>query len=49
MGQDTIIFVILGICAVIALPIVAISVHGWLEKRHHRRMNRRRQDQHRLL
>lgn len=49
MQDQTIILIILGVCAVIAFPMIAIGVHGWLEKRRNRRMNRRRQDQHRLL
>jgi hypothetical protein len=35
--------------AVIGFPILTISIHGWWERRHNRRMNRRRQDKHRLL
>lgn len=47
--DQTIILIILGICSLFAFPMIAIGVHGWLERRRHRRMNRRRQDQHRLL
>ena len=46
---EPLLLIVLGICAVIVIPIAAISVHGWLDRRRNRRMNRRRQDRHQLL
>ena len=49
MSDPYLIYIILGVCAFFLFPMVAIGIHGWWERRHQRRMHRRRQDRHRLL
>ena len=38
-----------GVAALIAVPMVAVSTHSWWERRHNRRMNRRKTERHKLL
>jgi hypothetical protein len=47
--MDETMMLIVAIAAALAFPFFVLGFRDWYEKRHHRRMNRRRQDHHDLL
>jgi hypothetical protein len=47
--NDALAIIMLGLGVLVGAPILALSGYQWFERRHHRRMNRRRTDKHQLL
>jgi hypothetical protein len=47
--NEALTLIVVAIVVLIGAPILALSIYQWRERRHHRRMNRRKTDKHQLL